>query len=80
MKHKIRCYYWNPNGTNDIEIVNLDGDVVDSIPEALFGVSINSNTKFISLTQALRAIAVSPVSDGIDTVRTLTKYFKQGGT
>lgn len=75
--YAIRCYYWNPNGTNDIEIVNSQtGEVVDCIQEALFGVNLSHDFKFISLKTALKSIAASPVNDGRGTVRTLAKYFK----
>lgn len=75
--YAIRCHYWNPNGTNDIEIVDCStGETVDCFPEALFGVALNKNYKFISLKTALKSIAVSPVSNGRETVLALAKYFK----
>jgi hypothetical protein len=71
---QIVVYNWNTNGTNDIEIL-VDGEVVDSMPEALFGLNIgNVDAKVVSLKQCLKHIAVSPVSDGSSTLKFLRQY------
>jgi hypothetical protein len=70
----IRVYFWNPNGTNDIEILE-NGIVIDSKQEALFGVNINSDHKRIGLKEALTHVAVSPMTNGNDTVKFLQKHF-----
>lgn len=73
---KIRVYNWNPNGTNDIEIIK-DGEVVGSLPEALFGLNIGRvNTKFMTLKTCLKHIAVSPVEDGSSTIEFFKQHFK----
>lgn len=76
MGFQIRAHYWNPNGTNDLEIVNnKTGETVEFIEEGAFGISLNSDFKNIGIKQVLRHIAVSPCTDGRSTVRTLAKYF-----
>ena len=72
-RYQVRVYFWNPNGTNDIEVL-CNGIVVESIPEALFGYNIDRNTKLISIKSAMKFVAVSPVSDGMTTIKVLRKY------
>lgn len=70
----VLVHAWNPNGTNDIEIL-VDGETVDSMPEALFGVYLGGvNSKVIPINRCLRNIAISPVSDGSAAVKLLNKY------
>jgi hypothetical protein len=45
---QILVHNWNPNGTNDIEIL-VDGETVDSIPEALFGLNIGPPASALGL-------------------------------
>lgn len=71
---QIVVHNWNPNGTNDIEIL-VDGEVVDSMPEALFGVDVGEyDSKVISINRCLQNIAVSPVCNGSAAVKLLKKY------
>lgn len=75
---KIKVYFWNPNGTNDIEIINRNGETVETIPEALFGLNVGrADSKVVPIGVCLKHIAVSPVSDGMDTVKVLEKYFRK---
>lgn len=74
-KVKIRAYYWNPNGTNDIELLNEFGEVIEGIPEAAFGIPMKGQSKIITLETVLKHIAVSPVSDGSQTLKVLSKHF-----
>jgi hypothetical protein len=72
----IRVYFWNPNGTNDIEVIDNTGEVIDSLPEALFGIDTGyKEFKVYPLIRCLKHIAVSPVSDGNETIRFLQRYF-----
>ncbi len=72
---QIVVHNWNPNGTNDIEIL-VDGEVVDSMPEALFGLNIGClESKVVTIRKCLEYIAVSPISDGSDTLRFFRKHF-----
>lgn len=76
MNYLIKAYYWNPNGTNDIEIVEAEtGELVEFIEEALFGVNLDDESEYIDLEVALRSIAVSPVEDGTKVERLLGEYF-----
>lgn len=62
---RVKVYSWNPNGTNDIEIVDTNKMIVlDTIPEALFGYNVPGLTSIITVKIALRYIAISPVNDG----------------
>ena len=75
--NRIRVYNWNSNGTNDIEILDENHEVLDALPEALFGLNIGrTDDKVVPLSLCLKHIALSPVSDGSDVVRFLAKYFK----
>lgn len=77
MKYGLRVYYWNPNGTNDIEVINRETkEVIEVLPEALFGVHVpRKSILYANPTKVLKHIAVSPVSDGSETIEILTKYF-----
>lgn len=76
MKYRLKVYYWNPNGTNDVEIVDCKAmKVVDTITEAFFGIKIKGEFEFIHPKHALEKIAVSPVSDGSEIIEAMTKYF-----
>jgi hypothetical protein len=76
MKKSIRVYNWSPNGTNDIEILDESGEVIDSLPEALFGLNIGRvDFQTVGLKQVLKYIAVSPVNDGLVTVSFFKKHF-----
>jgi hypothetical protein len=95
MKYKIIVYDWNPNGTNDIAIEGStsEGDprFMDGLPEALFGLDICKHSKksinfghdnfgyYVPLQTVLKYIAVSPVSNGNETIKFLSKYFKSVG-
>lgn len=80
MKYKLRVFFWNPNGTNDIEVIDCKQlKVVDCLTEALFGVNVNGEFEFIKPEYALKHIAVSPVSDGSNAIEFLNKYFKIKG-
>lgn len=73
---RIKVYYWNPNGTNDIEILDENHEVIDSLQEALFGLNVgSSDSKIVPLSQVMQKIAVSPVSDGNVTRDLLVKHF-----
>ena len=88
---KLKVFNWNPNGTNDIEILELDTHtdvctVVDSMQEALFGLDVNKfdlvvdqeseeEYAFVNINDALNYIAVSPVSMGSDAIGFLAEYF-----
>lgn len=75
---KIRVYNWNPNGTNDIEVLK-DGEVIDSLSEALFGLNIGRvDFKTVPLKKVLQHVAVSPVESGETTINFLKQYFKVG--
>jgi hypothetical protein len=78
MRYRIRVFSWNPNGTNDIEIINSKGQVIDCLPEALFGFDVGLNTSgcFITPKKASMYVAISPVEDGSTTLNFLRKYFK----
>ena len=70
----VLVHYWNPNGTNDIEIL-IDGETVESMPEALFGLDIGSvDAKIIPIDRCMRKIAVSPVCNGTKALELLKKY------
>jgi uncharacterized protein YbbK (DUF523 family) len=72
---RIRVFNWNPNGTNDVELIK-DGKVIDCLPEALFGLNIGRvSTKIMTLESCLKHIAVSPVEDGSTTLEFLSQYF-----
>ena len=60
---QILVHNWNPNGTNDIEIL-VDGESVDCIPEALFGLNIGSvGSNALKLLRTLeRHIGVNVIS------------------
>jgi hypothetical protein len=77
MSKKLRVWFWNPNGTNDIEVINSKGSTVDVYPEGLYGINTgDQESMIIPLSQALEHIAVSPVSDGSDVIRFLKEHFK----
>jgi len=76
MKNEIRVHFWNPNGTNDIEIVS-NGQVIDSMQEALFGVGIPTSTARLSFSKAIKHIAVNPMNTGHKTLVFLKKYFPE---
>lgn len=81
-------YDWNPNGTNDLAVVNDIGEVVDGISEALFGVDVNKlkteetyldpydNPSYeIPAKLVSRYIACSPLDPhGKSVLRQLRKY------
>ena len=74
--HKIKVYNWNPNGTNDVEIIK-DGVVIDSMQEALFGLDIGPvDTKIMTLETCLKRVACSPVESGDSTINFFKKYFR----
>ena len=76
MTKYLKVYDWNPNGTNDCEVIQ-NGEVVDSLCEAFFG--INTGTKQhirISIKDGLKRIAISPCENGNTTVNFLKKHFK----
>lgn len=84
---QIRVYDWNPNGTNDIAIENTRGEEIDCMQEALYGIDIvkllpkdtefnEYTTAHVTLKDCLRHIAVSPLTDGHETIDFLKKYFK----
>jgi hypothetical protein len=76
-KYNIICYFWAPNGTNDIAIVDAKtGQEIDGLDEALFGVNLKHETAKITLETALNHIAVSPIEDGSRTINFLKQYFK----
>ena len=86
-RYVIRVYDWNPNGTNDISIVNSSGEHdprrEDTLDEALYGIDINKlgrryddSSVVVPIKTALKHIAVSPIENGMRTVRFLRKYFK----
>lgn len=75
--YKVRVYYWNPNGTNDIEIVNKNGDAIDCLPEALFGFRVVGDEQVVSIPEALKFIAVSPVTSESEAEELLLKYSKK---
>jgi len=75
MRKSIRVYSWNPNGTNDIEII-ANNEVIDSLPEALFGLNTGERDfRVIKPNEAMRYIAVSPMNDGRCVVSMLKKHF-----
>jgi len=75
-KYSIRVHYWNPNGTNDIEIVNSHGEVIDSLCEALFGVNIGTcDYRVLPARDCFKYICVSPITDGRTTLDFFHKYF-----
>lgn len=39
--YRFYAVEWNPNGTNDVVVVNQYNEVVDYIQEALFGVRVS---------------------------------------
>lgn len=72
---KILAYYWNPNGTNDIELF-IDGDSIGFLDNALFGLDIAGDQEIISIETALKYIACSPLdSKGNRTLEFLAKHF-----
>lgn len=85
--YEVLVFPWNPNGTNDIAIIDERGIIVDSLSEALFGYKTRCDHRcrhdehpdgdphLIDLQVALRHVAVSPVSDGKDCLRFLAQYF-----
>jgi len=78
-KLQLRVYFWNPNGTNDIEIIDqATNKAIDGMSEALFGHDVNGDWEYIDPKAALRVIAVSPVTNGIEVVDFINKYFKKG--
>jgi hypothetical protein len=38
----LYAIYWNYNGTNDLVVVDGSDNVIDSLPEALFGIDVFS--------------------------------------
>lgn len=92
MKYRIIVYYFNPNGTNDIAIEGSESDgdprCMDMMQEATFGIDVDrfkltyyagpddSYSAYVPLKTVLKHIAVSPVSDGSETIKFLSKYFK----
>lgn len=118
-KYKLYTFAQNPNGTSDLLIVDSNDQVIDSIPEAVFGdlesarfgwggdAMGNINACFygesigmieysdedlesieageisdvqqvveVTLDTVLENIAVSPVSDGSQTIKQLSRYFE----
>ncbi len=77
---RLRVFYWNPNGTNDAEIVDCQTlEVVETLQEAFFGIKIEGEFQFINPKYASKHVAVSPVSDGSETVDLLMRHFKKVG-
>lgn len=74
-RYKLKAYYQNPNGTNDLEIVNSQGMVLDYIEEGCFGIRVGSHKRTITLKEALRSLAVSPCTDGVPALRQLAEFF-----
>jgi hypothetical protein len=75
--NKVMVFNYNPNGTNDIEILDENNEVIDSLPEALFGLNIGRvDMKVIPFKTCLQHVAFSPISDGTETINFLKKYFK----
>lgn len=72
--YTVRVWYWNSNGTNDIEILDSDGGVVDSLEGALFGVNIRGDFADVDYAFAMRHVAVHPGSNGSKAVKLLKKY------
>ena len=72
---KIKLFFWAPNGTNDAEIINDQGETVDYIEELTFGINMKEECKVVPLKTILNNIAVSPVDDGKDKLKQLAKYF-----
>ncbi len=90
-QYKLKVYYWNPNGTNDISVEgswSQDGYASatreDAMSEALFGLDVTKlktynpeyGFAYVSLKTALKHVAISPVSDGSSTIEFLSQYFK----
>jgi len=77
MKHTLRVFYWSPNGTNDAAIYDEKGEEIEFLESAFYGINIEGDFKdFKTLgSRLLKAIAVSPVSDGSETMEVLEKYF-----
>lgn len=77
MKYKLKVYYWNPNGTNDVEVIETKTlKVVEALPEALFGLNVSGESETINPRVALRFIACSPVENGSATTALIQKYIK----
>jgi hypothetical protein len=77
-KYRLKVYQWNPNGTNDIEIIDCKNEkVVITYIEALFGLNIDHNeTLFVNPKFAAKFIAVSPVNDGYEVAEAFKHFFK----
>lgn len=75
-QNKLRVLYWNPNGTNDIEVIGPDGDCIACLPEALFGMEIDGDYETVAFKTAARYIAVSPVNSGRTAIEFLEHYNK----
>jgi hypothetical protein len=73
--YRIKIYQCNPNGTNDIEIVDQDDTPIDTLDEACFGVQMKGDYKFITAIAAMEYTATSPIDDGSRTVNFLKQYF-----
>lgn len=41
MQRRLYALDWNPNGTNDLIVTDEDCQVLDLLPEALFGVNVD---------------------------------------
>ena len=82
MRYYAMIYAWNSNGTNDIEIMDSNFNTIDGLDEALFGFNIdphdtyNHGVAVVPVSKCLDYVAVSPVSDGSDTVQFLKQYCK----
>jgi hypothetical protein len=85
-KYLIEVIDFSPNGTNEVNILKENEGVlehVETIPDALFGVDVTQYDSycdytascFVDLETALKHIAVSPMSDGSETIKILKKYF-----
>jgi hypothetical protein len=50
MNYRFYVTDWQPNGTNNLVITNENGEVVEYVSEALFGVSVDFNTSELLVT------------------------------
>jgi hypothetical protein len=75
MRKQLMITTWNPNGTNDAYIVD-NGQVIDFLGEAFYGINIGNRDKKISIATAMEHITVSPCTDGLETLKFLARHFR----
>lgn len=77
-KYELLVYYPAPNGTNDVEIYDENGEYVDTISECTFGImDVDDEGSVVGIKKVLRHIAVSPVEDGTGQLFQLSLYFPE---